>query len=172
MYSFVSLIWLLLLDLDGTLWDHKDISSLELPFIKLNEDTISDLHGTLVRLNYDIVKLLKWARGKGAITSTLSWNIPEKAIAALKAFDVIKYFDYLAIENTDRKDLILRKLLKKIKRERGITFKHNRIIYIDDLDIYVRDIYENIGKIHFLQVNVDFSTFNEAINIISKLLEG
>ncbi len=61
-----------------------------------------------------MIKVVRWARENGAIVSTLSWNIPERALSALEAFDIVKYFDYITIENTRRKDIMIMKLLKKM----------------------------------------------------------
>jgi len=163
--------WLLLMDLDGTMWDHKDISKLNPPFKKVREDVISDLNGVLVKLNKDMLKLLIWARDNGALISTLSWNIPEKALNALEAFGIIGYFDYLVIEDTDRKDTMIIKLLKRIEEDLGIRFNIDKIVYIDDLTIHINDIYKNIGKIKFYQIGVDFNDFEEAKDIISKALK-
>jgi len=163
--------WLLLVDLDGTLWDHKDISTLDPPFRRISDDVIADSNNITVKLNREMIKVVKWARENGAIVSTLSWNIPEKALSALKAFDVVKYFDYITVENTRRKDIMIVKLLKKIESEKGLKINLNDIIYIDDLTIHIDDIYRNIGKIHFLQIGVDFKTFEEAKAIIRKILQ-
>ncbi len=163
--------WLFLLDLDGTLWDNEDISLLNPPFKKITEDTIVDSNGIKVRLNKDMVKLSKWARENGGITSTLSWNIPDNAIAALQAFQVIDLFDYITIENTHRKDKMIIELLEKIRAEKRLEFKPCEIVYIDDRDIHITDIYTNIGPINFLHAWVDFSTFEEAVHLITNALE-
>ena len=163
--------WLFLLDLDGTLWDNEDISLLTPPFKKISDDIIVDSSGISVKLNKDMVKLLKWARENGGITSTLSWNIPYNAIAALQAFQVIDLFDYITIENTHRKDRMIMKLLEKIGIERGVQFKPCEMVYIDDRDIHVRDIYSNVGQINFFQAWIDFNTFEEAVHLIVNALE-
>ena len=38
-------------DLDGTLWDHEDISSLIPPFKRLSEFSFADSRGVVVNLN-------------------------------------------------------------------------------------------------------------------------
>lgn len=163
--------WLFLLDLDGTLWDNEDISLLNPPFKKMDSDVIVDSNGVRVRLNNDMVKLLNWARENGAITSTLSWNIPDNAISALQAYEVIDLFDYITIENTHRKDKMIMKLLERIKIEKGLEFKACEIVYIDDRDIHIPDIYSNIGHINFFRAWIDFNTFEEAVNLIIDALK-
>ncbi len=161
--------WLLLIDLDGTLWDHLDISSLKPPFKKIGEGKIRDIDGVEVTLNRDIVDLVKWARRNGAITSTLSWNIPWKAYKAIETFSIMSIFDYITVMNSDRKDEMIKDLLNKL-REMGILIDICRIVYIDDRDIHIKEIYKNIGKIFFLQYGRDFSGFEDGRERILKHL--
>jgi magnesium-dependent phosphatase-1 len=163
--------WLLLLDLDGTVWDHKDISMLNPPFRRVDDTHIIDSTGIKVKLNVEVLYLLNWARKNNAVISTLSWNDPDKAMAALKAFDIADTFDYFAIEDTYRKDIMILKLLDKIKSDLGITFEQCEIVYIDDNDIHIHDIYKNVGKIHFLHYGVDFVSFIDVIETIKYLLD-
>ncbi len=162
--------WLFLLDLDGTLWDNEDISLLSLPFRKLDRDKIRDSNGIEIRLNREIVELTIWAKENGAITSTLSWNIPDNAMAALKTFHLTHLFDYITVENTHRKDSMILKLLRNIKNEHGIEFKPCEIVYIDDRDIHIKDIYRNVGPVNFLQAWRDFTTFKEGCRLINDAL--
>ncbi len=158
--------WLFLVDLDGTIWDHKDISSLDPPFKRVSDDKITDRNNVEVTLNKEVIKLVKWAYNHHALISTLSWNNPLKAYEALKAFDLLKHFHYLAIEDTPRKDILIKKLLKKIEEEEGLTFTPDKIVYIDDRDIHIHDIYRNIGGIIFLHYSKDVHTMEHAIRII------
>ena len=153
--------WLLLVDLDGTLWDNLDISSLTPPFTRIGKDEIADSRGVRVKLNSEVLKLISWAREHGALISTLSWNIPWKAYEALKTFGIVELFDYITVENTDRKDIMIKRLLGKL-RDVNISFDSCEIIYIDDRDIHIEDIYRNIGDIFFLQYGRDFKLFDEA----------
>ena len=164
--------WLLLLDLDGTLWDHEDISTLNPPFKRQDKHTVIDRQGNVVRIYRDMVKLTKWAKENGAITSTLSWNIPDNAIAALKAFQITEIFDYITIDYTPRKDIMLKKLLKKIEKEEGLNIQPCKIIYIDDRDIHIEDIYNNIGQVNFIQIWKDFNDFETAKKLIVELLSS
>ncbi len=164
--------WLLLLDLDGTLWDHHDISSLKPPFKKAGKNTIIDSNGVEVRAYEDMINLLKWAKTKNAITSTLSWNIKEIAIEALKTLELTSLFDYLTIEPHPRKDLMLKKLLKTINKERGVKIPPCRIVYIDDREIHIREIYENIGTVNFLKAWKSFRNLQDCITKIEKKLSN
>ncbi len=163
--------WLLLVDLDGTLWDHLNISELEPPFRRINDLQIADRNGVKVTLKKDMVELVKWARENNGVISTLSWNYWDKAIEALRAFGLLDLFDYHAIEYHPDKHLMLERLLNRIKSDTGMSFKLCRIVYIDDRTIHIEKIYERIGKIIFLQAWIDFRNFEEAKYKIIRSLE-
>lgn len=164
--------WLLLVDLDGTLWDHEDISLLSPPFKQIAPGVIMDRLGVKVRLNRDMIRYVEWARDNGAITSTLSWNIFEKAYAALKAFDITELFDYITIENTYRKDRMIKRLLYVIKERDDLDIPAKFIVYIDDRDIHIDDIYRNIGKVFFIHYNIDRDDIDEIILKTKSYLVG
>lgn len=162
--------WLLFLDLDGTLWDHLDVSMLKPPFFKVKPDLVRDSEGVLIRLHYDIVKLLEWAKDDGALVSTLSWNKPSHALGVLEAFSLIKLFDYHGIEPHPAKEEYALKVVKTIEKEHGIKLKPCQIVYIDDRRIHVEGMVRKLGPIIFLQAWTDFRSFNEAKNKITKKL--
>ena len=163
--------WLFLVDLDGTVWDHKDISALDPPFKKVSQESIKDKNNVIVTLNKQVLELIKWALENGALVSTLSWNNPVKAYKALKTFGILELFHYLTIEDTPRKDHMIKKLLRNIEEEHGIEFTPDKIVYIDDRDIHIHDIYKNIGKILFLHYSRDIHTKDEAIERIVEFIK-
>ncbi len=164
--------WLLLVDLDGTLWDHEDISLLTPPFKQIAPGIIIDKFGVKVKLNKDMIKFIEWARNNGAITSTLSWNIFDKAYAALKAFNVTELFDYITIEDTYRKDKMIKKLLHVIRKNHGLDIPTKYIVYIDDRDIHIDDIYENIGKVFFIKYSINEDDIDDLILKTKSYLVG
>ncbi len=160
--------WILFLDLDGTLWDHKDISSLKPPFAKVNESKIEDSRGVEVKLHEVSLKLLRWAKKRGAITSTLSWNVPEIAMEAIKAFGIDKEFDYFIIDPTPYKGRAALRLLQRLKDERGCVPPPCGIVYIDDRDIHIAEVKEKLGDIVFFTIWKDFRSFEEARKLIEE----
>jgi len=54
---------LIALDLDGTAWDHPDISSLYPPFKRVGPLAIADSRGVVVNLRPRLRYFLQWARG-------------------------------------------------------------------------------------------------------------
>lgn len=154
--------WLLFLDLDGTIWDHLDVSMLNPPFQKVGENVIRDSNGEEIHLHADMIKILKWAKSNGAFTSTLSWNKPSHALSALEAFGIKELFDYHAIEPHPAKEEYAWKIIKTIEKRHKIKLKPCQIVYIDDRKIHLEGIARRLGKIIFLQAWKDFKSFEDA----------
>ncbi|MET1127874.1 MAG: magnesium-dependent phosphatase-1 [Thermoproteota archaeon] len=158
--------WLLFVDLDGTLWDHSDVSALRPPFRRVSESSIADANGVVVSIHPDIVKLVDWARRHGAVVSTLSWNDPEKALEALRAFGLEGAFDYHVIEPHPYKGDAALKLLDRLREERGCIPPPCGIVYVDDRSIHLENVRERLGDVVFLQAWRDFRSFEEAREIV------
>ncbi|MDT7895906.1 MAG: magnesium-dependent phosphatase-1 [Desulfurococcales archaeon] len=163
--------FLLLMDLDGTMWDHKNVSELIPPFKRVSETRVIDSRGVPVNLHIDSLKIVLWARERGAVISSLSWNEPEKALGVLDAFGIRDLFHYHMIENHPNKDQMILKLIS-ILREKDLNIPLCRIIYIDDRTIHLDSIYRNIGRIVFLQAWKDFRNYEEAIRKIETSIMG
>ncbi len=157
--------WLLFIDLDGTLWDHKDISRLSPPFTRIGEDIIVDSKGVKVKLYRDMVELIRWARSSGAIISSLSWNIPEKALEALETFGLDGLFDYHGISTSPDKGYYAMEIINDLK-SKGVLFKTCEIVYIDDRNIHLESVRNRLGNIIFIMAWKDFKNFREAQRII------
>lgn len=161
--------WILFVDLDGTLWDNLDISMLEPPFRRVSEDIIVDSGGVKVRLFADMIKLIEEARKCGAFVSALSWNVKENAVEALRAFNIIHLFDYLAIEPHPDKGLMALEALKEASR-RGCS-EPCTIIYVDDRDIHLESMRRRLGdSFKFLRAWRDFKGLEDAMKSIGSIL--
>jgi len=158
---------LVALDLDGTLWDCEDISLLTPPFRRVEEGVMVDSEGREVRVREGAEDFLKWCVGKGLILVTLSWNDPGKALEALRALGLLKYFRYHAIEYHPRKHEMLLKLLRRLRSE-GINVRPEEVVYVDDRDIHVDDMVKHVGPVEFLHFGIDVKDFHE----LRKVLEG
>ncbi len=156
--------WLLLVDLDGTLWDNLDISALKPPFRRISEKTVIDSSGVEVNLYLDMVYLIKWAKENGAFISVLSWNIPDIAIEALNKFNLTHLFNYLVIGPHPDKGIMALKALKHAEKSECVPCA---IIYIDDRDIHLEGVKKRIDNKLYLKTWMDFKNVNEAKNIIS-----
>ncbi len=147
---------LVALDLDGTLWDCEDISLLIPPFRRVREG---------------IEDFLKWCVAKGLILATLSWNDPRKALEALKALGLLRYFRYHAVEYHPRKHEMLLKLLRRL-RDEGINVRPEEVVYVDDRDIHVDYMFKYVGPVKFLHFGVDVRDFHELRKVLEELLSN
>ncbi len=160
---------LVALDLDGTLWDCEDVSLLTPPFRRVREGVIVDSKGREVRVREGVEDFLKWCVAKGLILVTLSWNDPRKALEALRALGLLKYFRYHAIEYHPRKYEMLLKLLRRL-RDEGINVGPEEVVYVDDRGIHVDDIIKHIGPVKFLHFGIDVRDFHELRKVLEELL--
>ena len=60
-------IQLVIFDCDRTLWHHEDVSSLQMPFRKVNEETAVDARGIQVRLFSGVRDVLEALRARGGL---------------------------------------------------------------------------------------------------------
>ncbi|MEM0378219.1 MAG: magnesium-dependent phosphatase-1 [Thermosphaera sp.] len=157
------------LDLDGTLWDHEDISQLHPPFQKIDDLTIVDSKGVRVRVYELMMEIMRRAAENGFILSTLSWNNPEIALQALSAFRLRDSFHYHAIEDHPRKDILALKALRHFMQAFGCdAFK---VVYIDDREIHLDDMLKVLPEACFIRAHRDFSNISEAFLRIKKCIE-
>ncbi len=154
------------LDLDGTLWSSYDISSQKPPFKRVGHLKIVDSEGSVVKLKQGVIEFLKWARNAGLKVFSLSWNIPEIAYAALKEFEIHGLFDGHCIEFHPYKGKMMKKAIEKYK----LNIKPCEIVYVDDRRIHLHDVFEEVGKVVFIQMNVDVKDFYELKSIIEEMM--
>ena len=154
----------MILDLDGTLWDHPDISSLSLPFEKVDDRTLADSRGVRVHLFEGVREFLQHCRALGLKLAVASWNVYEKAYEALRVFDIDRFFDVLTIEPYPRKELMIEKILSYL----GLDIED--VLYIDDRPIHLEGIRARLGGVAFLQAWKDFKDFYELSRILNDIL--
>ncbi|MEM3799696.1 MAG: magnesium-dependent phosphatase-1 [Thermoprotei archaeon] len=163
--------WLLAMDLDGALWDHLDISSVDPPYTPIGPGRIMGRDGTIVTLFPEAVEFIVWCRSNGAITCTLSWNHTHYAMEALEKLGIIYLFDYHETEFSPAKDQRLLHLLETLRRNH-IVIPPERVVYVDDRDIHIEDIRRNVGNILFIHIWKDVKNYTVARSIIKKSVLG
>jgi magnesium-dependent phosphatase-1 len=163
--------WLLAIDLDGTVWDHLDISKVELPYKKIADGILENSQGIIVRVYKEALEFIGWAKMNGAIVTSLSWNIPENAVEALKTLGIYEIFDYHLIEYHPDKYKMLMKLLNELEIK-GIKISAENIVYVDDRDIHINDIKKNIGNVLFIHMWKDAKSYEDAKKIIMEKIIG
>lgn len=159
---------LIIFDLDGTIWDHEDISSLTPPFRKISKNTIVDLRGTLVKLYPYVKETLSKLKQMGFILAIVSWNKEKIALEALDAFGLAGLFDYYCIEYHPYKEKMIKKILKKIYEEEN-EIKSFQVIYIDDRDIHIKDIAREVSGIYFIHMWIDVKNYKDLLKLIKTI---
>lgn len=157
--------WVAFLDLDGTLWDHLDITSAIPPFTRVSDSTISDAEGTLINLSPGAVDFVKWVRNEGGIISTCSWNEYNKAIGALEAYRIIELFDFIKISTSPDKHVLMEEVLDQLKKE-GTSISQDKLFYIDDRDIHMEKVRKRFPELTFFQIWKNGTNFNTIRGII------
>ena len=158
-------ICLVVLDADGTLWDHEDITILTLPFKRISEDSIIDIKGECVNLKNDVRELLRELKKRGIFVTLVTWNKPEHVYQALRLFGIEKYFDYVKAEFHPNKHLMIKEILQSLEKK-GIKLKPEQILYVDDRTVHLEDIRREIGNIRFIQMNKDIKNLLEVLRYL------
>ncbi|ASJ05260.1 magnesium-dependent phosphatase-1 [Thermococcus barossii] len=153
---------LLVLDLDGTLWDHEDASQLTPPY-EFHDDYLVDSNGQKLRLFPGVREFLEWASGR-FILSIGSWNIEERVRPILEGFSLWDYFLFPKIEgHPDKADMIKRTIWEL----QSIGYDVDGVIYVDDRTLHVEDVRKALPNLKFIHMWVDAKSFEE----LRKLLE-
>ncbi|MGC8562703.1 MAG: magnesium-dependent phosphatase-1 [Thermoplasmata archaeon] len=143
--------WIVFFDLDGTLWDHLDISATNPPFTRISDSSISDSMGVKISLLPGAVDFIKWVRSNGGIISTCSWNEYDKAMDALKCFGLEKLFDFHKISTNPNKFQLMEQVLEALSKE-NISIDRKLLFYIDDRDIHIKDVKERFPEMKFFNI--------------------
>ncbi len=153
---------LIFLDLDGTVWSSKDISTLVSPF-RVVGDELVDSKGVRVRLYSGVREFLCSMGSNGLPVYSLSWNHMDKALEALRAFGIDSLFAGHYIEPHPRKGMVMARALK----ENGHAgLKPCEIVYIDDRDIHLNDVRTRVGEVFFIQLWKDIDSYSELTELI------
>jgi len=144
-------IRLVILDADRTLWDHPDISSLTLPFKKVDKNSLIDAKGEAISLFDGIIDLLKGLKERGLIISLVTWNKPEHVDEAIHLLEIDKFFKFVEVEFTPNKHLLVARILARLSEE-GVQLEPHEILYVDDQTRHLKDIYDKAGTVIFLQM--------------------
>jgi magnesium-dependent phosphatase-1 len=158
------------IDLDGTLWDHYDVSILKTPFTKVSELEFIDSNGVVVRVYKLALEVLKYAIRRGFIVSTLSWNDPVKALQALRILGLEELFHYHAIENHPNKALMAQRVLRMIE-ERGLCRNNVVVIYIDDRELHLEDMKRAFRNLLYIKAWESCKNIGDCVELIERYIQ-
>jgi HAD superfamily phosphatase (TIGR01681 family) len=167
-------IKLVVLDCDGTLWDHLDVSGLALPFRQVTPDSVADAQGVRVTLFGGTRALLEGLRQRGIIISVASWNHPEPVFQIFHLLDIGRYFRHPQVEFHPDKAAMISRLLQMLAAEglalalsdeapsrltprNGGRDGASEVLYVDDRTLHIEHVRQVVGNIHFLQMGVDIA---------------
>ncbi|NJE05287.1 magnesium-dependent phosphatase-1 [Thermococcus sp. M36] len=154
---------LLILDLDGTLWDHEDASRLIPPY-EFHGDYLRDVHGEGLRLFPGVRDFLGWASER-FVLSIASWNVEERVRPILEGFGLWGYFVFPKIEfHSDKADMIRRTL----REMESAGYEIDHVTYIDDRNIHVDEIKMELPEVHFIHMWVDVKSFEELRKLLQR----
>jgi len=155
-------IRLVIFDCDRTLWHHEDVSSLQLPFRKVDDETIADAWGVPVRLFSGVRDVLEALRRQGVVCSIASWNHPEPVLSVLDLLDLRGLFTHPKVEFHPYKDRMVRALLAEL-RDEGMDMRPEEILFVDDRARNLDAVRAAIGPVETMQPGVDFTDFQEVL---------
>jgi len=167
-------IRLVILDLDETLWRGK-VYFMELPFKRLNESIISDLHGQRIRIYPKTRELLVSLRDLQIPRGIASWNFRDKAEEAMKLFGILEFFPEplrkIWLERGRMKHLMIQEIIKEIRKVKP-SLKYSEILYYDDDRSYFERVWDMVSpEIRCLQAGVDLKTPYEILGYIQRTRE-
>ncbi len=140
---------LLILDLDGTLWDHEDASRLTPPY-EFYDDYLVDAYGEELHLFPGVRDFLDWASER-FLLSIASWNVEGgKVRPILEGFGLWDYFLFPKIEGhpPNKADMIRR----TIEELESIGYTIDDVIYVDDRAIHVDKIKQELPDVDFIHM--------------------
>jgi magnesium-dependent phosphatase-1 len=162
---------LVILDLDLTLWDHRNVSGLALPFRRVSADAVEDQHGVRVTLFPGVHSLLNGLRERNLIVACASWNDPEPVDEIFDLLALGEFFDHRKVEPHPHKERLVAALLQSL-RAAGQDLAPSEILYVDDRRIHLDGIYAAVGQIRFLQFGVDIRRPDEVLAFLDRLRDA
>ncbi len=155
---------LLILDLDGTLWDHEDASQLTPPY-EFHGDYLVDSTGQKLHLFPGVREFLEWASGR-FVLSVASWNVEEKIRPILEGFGLWDYFLFPKIEGHPNKADMIKRTVGELQ---SIGYDVDVVIYVDDRTLHVDDVKNALPDIRFIHMWVDAKSFEDLKELLERM---
>jgi len=162
---------LVILDLDLTLWDHRNVTGLARPFRRAGADTVVDQAGVRVSLYPGVRSLLDGLRKRKVIIAAASWNELEAVQEIFDLLSLDQYFDHKKVEPHPKKERLVAALFRDLAEE-GQTLAPSEVLYVDDRRIHLEAIRAAVGPIRFLQFGVDVRWPDEVLAYLDRARDG
>jgi len=153
---------LVIFDCDRTLWDHANVSELSLPFRRVDDDAVEDVHGVRVRLVPGAREVLEALRRRGILISIASWNRPEPVFAIFAQLDLTGYFTRPKVEFHPYKEKTVAALLEDLAGD-GTILRPEDVLVVDDRGVHLQRIRRFVGPVRTLQPGADCSDLREVL---------
>lgn len=161
---------LVVLDCDLTLWDHPDVSALRSPFTRVDDETVADADGILVRLFPGARPLLEGLHARGVLVSVASWNRPELVFEIFGLLGLTDYFTRPKVEFHPYKEKTITALLDELRSD-GFALAPEQVLYVDDRAVHLRRVKAAVGPIHTLQPGVDIEDLRQVLAAVDAGVE-
>ncbi len=155
-------IRLVIFDCDLTLWDHRNVSGLRLPFRKVDAEAVADADGVQVRLFPGVREVLAAIHDQGLLMSVASWNQPEHVFAIFDLLELSGYFTRPKVEPHPYKERTIAALFQELRAD-GLPLRPEEVLYVDDRTLHFERVREAVGPVHILQAGVDFTQFADVL---------
>ena len=160
-------IRLVIFDCDLTLWDHRNVSGLRLPFRKVDAETVADADGVQVRLFPGVREVLAAIHDHGLIMSVASWNQPEHVFSIFDLLGLSSYFTRPKVEPHPYKERTIAALFQELRAD-GFPLHPEEVLYVDDRTLHFERVRESVGPVHILQPGVDFTQFADVLAYLNR----
>ncbi|MGC8630992.1 MAG: magnesium-dependent phosphatase-1 [Thermoprotei archaeon] len=156
---------LVVLDLDGTVWDYAKTSS-DLPEpIRVDGDRVTAGDGTTLRLRDGLRGFLAACAEKKVFVSVASWNNPTLPTKILEALGLIGYFIHPKLEPHPYKEVMIKSILDDLKKD-GISISPEETVFVDDREVMVERVKQYFPPITALLFGVDVKSYAELNRLI------
>lgn len=156
---------LVILDLDLTLWNHRNVTGLARPFQSAGDDAVVDQTGVRVSLFPGVRTLLDGLRERSMIVAAASWNEPDAVQEIFDLLDLNHYFDHKKVEPHPNKERLVAALFRDLEAA-GRRVRPSEALYVDDRRIHLDAIHATVGPIRFLQFGVDIKQPGEILSYL------
>jgi magnesium-dependent phosphatase-1 len=164
-------IRLVVLDADESLWKGR-VGRMELPFERLDENTVSDSCGQTVALHPKTRGLLVELRKSGIAIGMASWNYQNKAEEALNLLGILEFFPdplrKIWHERGTMKHLMIQEIVEEV-RKKNPSLKYSEVLFYDDDRSYFNRVHRLVSPdIHCVQAGVDLGLPYEILGYVAR----